>query len=300
MESSSPIANFVPMLFSNVWPFLILMVALAFISGLLNKQRRRSFSKNSKQNQTLIWFGLSVIAFALFVLFEVIQPTHPILAPVFSMVSTPLLFLIGITVIAAILKTQSSKLLLEKQTSLDSIRKLSWREFEKLIGEYYRRLGYAVQENETVGPDGGVDVTLRKNGELHLVQCKHWKTQKVGVKTVREMYGILNDQNANSVKIVCSGYFTEEAKVFSNGKPIDLIDGEKLAPMIKSVQSASIHDPKLGDLEKNVTAPLPKLKMCSKCNAPLLLRTAKKGKNSGKQFYGCSNFPRCRFILPKN
>lgn len=36
---------------------------------------------------------------------------------------------------------------------------------------------------------------------------------------------------------------------------------------------------------------------CPKCGARLLLRTAKKGNNAGQQFYGCSNFPKCRFVL---
>ncbi|MBR6693583.1 MAG: NERD domain-containing protein [Clostridia bacterium] len=49
---------------------------------------------------------------------------------------------------------------------------------------------------------------------------------------------------------------------------------------------------------ENVTA----LK-CPKCNGKLVLRTAKKGKNVGNQFYGCSNYPKCKFIqnlAPKN
>lgn len=29
----------------------------------------------------------------------------------------------------------------------------------------------------------------------------------------------------------------------------------------------------------------------------IILRTAKKGMNVGQQFYGCTNYPRCRFIL---
>lgn len=35
---------------------------------------------------------------------------------------------------------------------------------------------------------------------------------------------------------------------------------------------------------------------CPKCGAPMVLRTAKKGNNSGNQFYGCTNFPKCRGI----
>lgn len=39
-----------------------------------------------------------------------------------------------------------------------------------------------------------------------------------------------------------------------------------------------------------------KIKKCPKCGASLVLRTAKKGDNAGNQFYGCSAFPKCRYI----
>lgn len=39
--------------------------------------------------------------------------------------------------------------------------------------------------------------------------------------------------------------------------------------------------------------------VCPQCGAPLVLRTAKKGSNAGKQFYGCSTFPKCRYTKEK-
>ncbi len=36
--------------------------------------------------------------------------------------------------------------------------------------------------------------------------------------------------------------------------------------------------------------------LCPKCGCKLVLRTAKKGDNAGKEFYGCSAFPKCRYI----
>lgn len=36
--------------------------------------------------------------------------------------------------------------------------------------------------------------------------------------------------------------------------------------------------------------------VCPRCGGQLILRTAKKGDNAGNQFYGCSNFPKCRYI----
>lgn len=40
----------------------------------------------------------------------------------------------------------------------------------------------------------------------------------------------------------------------------------------------------------------PENQMCPKCGAKLVLRVSKKGKNVGKEFYGCSKFPSCRYV----
>ena len=37
--------------------------------------------------------------------------------------------------------------------------------------------------------------------------------------------------------------------------------------------------------------------LCPKCGAPMVLRTAKRGERAGKQFYGCSMYPKCRGIV---
>ena len=36
--------------------------------------------------------------------------------------------------------------------------------------------------------------------------------------------------------------------------------------------------------------------VCPRCGGILKLRTATKGKNKGSRFYGCSNFPKCRYV----
>ena len=37
--------------------------------------------------------------------------------------------------------------------------------------------------------------------------------------------------------------------------------------------------------------------ICPKCGIPMVSRTASKGQNAGKQFWGCSNYPRCREVV---
>lgn len=36
--------------------------------------------------------------------------------------------------------------------------------------------------------------------------------------------------------------------------------------------------------------------ICSKCGKPMILRTARNGDNQGKQFWGCSGYPKCRMV----
>lgn len=36
---------------------------------------------------------------------------------------------------------------------------------------------------------------------------------------------------------------------------------------------------------------------CPRCSSPMVKRTAKGGQNAGKEFWGCSNFPKCREIV---
>lgn len=186
------------------------------------------------------------------------------------------------------LDSRRKRKLLNKQSDLDSIRSLSWKEFEELVGEAYRRKGYSVIENHGVGSDGGIDLRLNKVGNLFLVQCKRWKTQKVDVRVVREMYGLMTAERASGAIIITSGLFTQDARTFAEDKPIDLIEGYQLAELIKSAQQSSAHTQKLEE-------PEPSTMTCQKCGAKLLIRVARRGKTPGKKFWGCSNFPKCTF-----
>jgi len=56
------------------------------------------------------------------------------------------------------------------------------------------------------------------------VQCKQWRSMKIGVKVVREMYGLLTSKSAHGAIIITSGMFTQEAKSFATDKPIDLVE----------------------------------------------------------------------------
>jgi len=169
----------------------------------------------------------------------------------------------------------------------DALLDISWKEFEMLVGEAFRKQGYSVRETQD-GADGGIDLVLSKEGAKTLVQCKQWRSSKVGVSVVRELYGVMTANKAANGVVVTSGYFTREAQSFAKNKPIRLIAGEGLLKMIKEGKSAAhtaVEEPSQADV---LTCPL--------CNSPMVLRTAKKGPKAGSQFWGCSRFPQCKGI----
>jgi restriction system protein len=192
-------------------------------------------------------------------------------------------------------KAQRRKKLLETQTGLESIAAMDWRDFERLVGEAFRRRGYAVEETGLGGADGGIDLILRKDRRTELVQCKQWRSRQVKPSVVREMWGLVSHHKADGVKIVCVGDFTRDTSDFAQGKAIELITGPHLLEMIREVQAAP-EIPRTGQpasvLTNNPASSV--APPCPKCGSNMLRRINKTTKS---EFWGCSSFPKCRGTL---
>lgn len=172
-----------------------------------------------------------------------------------------------------------------------AIRSIPWPEFEALVAMAYGRLGYSVEERGGRGRDGGVDIVLREQGRTTLVQCKHWNRQQVGVSIVRELYGVINHEHADAGVIVTGGMFTADGVAFAKGKPIELVNGEKLLELLSYARGpVAPQEPKWGTHRAAPT--------CPTCNALMIMRTAKRGSNVGSRFWGCTRYPQCRGTRP--
>jgi restriction system protein len=215
----------------------------------------------------------------------------------------PLLFF-GIFAAGSFWFSRHRRRLVDGQTSIESIRALPWKQFEFLVAEAYRRQGYQIEFSLGRGADGGVDLTLRRDGRTSLVQCKQWKVFSVGAPVIREMFGLMTAEKANEAIIVTSGKFTRDAQDFAADKPIRLIDGPQLLALVQSVQGSNG-----GTLASGVaTDAAPSgaagagTACCPSCGQPMVLRTSKRGANAGSQFWGCSTYPACKgtrkFISP--
>jgi restriction system protein len=128
------------------------------------------------------------------------------------------------------------RLLVDRQRSLETLRAMSWQDFERMVGEVFRRMGYKVEETGGGGADGGIDLRLSRKGRRFIVQCKRY-AGTVGASVVREMVGLGFHERAAGVFIVTTGRFTGAARAFARGKPVKLIDGPALLDLVRRNQS---------------------------------------------------------------
>jgi len=219
------------------------------------------------------------------------QQSGAVLAPLAWM----LLAVCWMAALFSFLGARHRRRFLETRTDLESLAAGGWRQFERLVGEAFRRQGYAVEETGLGGADGGIDLILRKDGRRTLVQCKQWKRQQVGVNIVREMAGLLAHHQAHAVKIVCIGSFTKDAERFAHGKPIELIGGGQLLEMIRTAQRPSVsheaQDPRIAPELSLAAVVNPSDPKCPRCGSALMRRI---NRRTGNGFLGCSQFPKCR------
>jgi ssDNA-binding Zn-finger/Zn-ribbon topoisomerase 1 len=71
---------------------------------------------------------------------------------------------------------------------------------------------------------------------------------------------------------------------------INKIETGRLNPSFKTHQEHVIHVHKIKSEKQNGV-------ICPQCGAIMVMRESKKGESTGKQFWGCSRFPKCRGVV---
>lgn len=98
-----------------------------------------------------------------------------------------------------------------------------------------------------------------------------------------ETYVCQNSRLKNLVRHIWNNY----EDVLSD-KQIDAIF-EKLQPL------AYVDQKQKEEHIQRINAKINNISVCPECGGRLVIRTAKTGTNAGRQFYGCSNYPKCKF-----
>jgi restriction system protein len=109
-----------------------------------------------------------------------------------------------------------------------AIAAMSCRDFERMIGEAFRRRGFHVAGFGMRAVSGAADLALLKSGERFLVHCQHWRKREIGVLAIRELNTALQAVGAQGGYVLTAGSFTREACEFARSTRIELIGGKKL------------------------------------------------------------------------
>jgi restriction system protein len=171
---------------------------------------------------------------------------------------------------------------------LELLQAIEWKRFEDLCQKYYEVKGIR-SACTPLGPDGGIDIHLFQDDSdraTAIVQCKAWGNSFVGVKPIRELLGVMVHEKIAKAFFMTCGRYSDEAKAFAAPNRISLIDGTMLLIMIKRLP-----DEKQEALLRFATDGDYNVPTCPACGRKMHLVSGKEGK---RDFWGCTDFPKCR------
>ncbi len=165
---------------------------------------------------------------------------------------------------------------------------IEWRRFEAVCEALFAQAGFRT-ESQSHGADGGVDIWLYSAnavGVVAIAQCKHWTSKPVGVKEMREFFGVMASQKLQRGTYATTSTYTADARQFAKANRINAMDGEALLKLIASrtpeQQAALLAVAFEGEYWRPT---------CASCGTKTVERQHAR---SGAFFWGCSSFPRCR------
>jgi restriction system protein len=175
--------------------------------------------------------------------------------------------------------------------NLELLRAMDWRRFEEVCAEYFRLCGFHAA-TQSHGADGGIDIRLYAQNDhskvVNIVQCKKWG-KPVGPKALRELLGVMAANKFRRGIFVASSTFNDEATQFAEVNKIHLINGAAFIDKVLARPAAD--QQRLLDVATEGDYLTPS---CPSCGIKLISRENKK---SQSRFWGCMNFPRCRYTL---
>lgn len=112
---------------------------------------------------------------------------------------------------------------------------------------------------------------------------------------IREFFGLIAAEGAAGGFVATSGTFTADAKSFASGRNIRLVEGAELGRWIAASRNAQANPTPVPPVQTSFVPEQPlKVPSCPVCGSVMQKRIAKRGANIGNEFWGCSQYPRCK------
>jgi restriction system protein len=105
-------------------------------------------------------------------------------------------------------------------------------EFERVITNLYNDMGYKAKHTGRAG-DGGVDIVVHdRDGDKHVIQCKHRTVGNVGAGDIRDLIGTVARERAIQGVLCTNADFSGPARNTAEGQPILLYNGEQIVAQL--------------------------------------------------------------------
>jgi restriction system protein len=182
---------------------------------------------------------------------------------------------------------------LSDEEILYMLKGMSPAQFEDKVANMFSQLGYGTEVTGGAN-DGGIDVIAHKDGRKYFIQCKKFMTREVTPHDVRDFLGAITNVNNPAEKgfFVTTNGFTLMAEKAAEGNPrIELIDGSRLVQYYKLAYRETVSEVAFATPAEPQAA-----RICPQCGGKLEIKRAQQGSYAGQRFWGCSNFPKCRYI----
>jgi restriction system protein len=118
---------------------------------------------------------------------------------------------------------------------LHALTGMSWPAFAAAVEDSYRREGFEVSRFA----GGGADFDISKAGSRRLVTCKRWKAARQGIEPLRELRTAAEASGIRDCIYLTVGEVTDNARVFAAANDIDLVQGARLAQLLRSATTAT-------------------------------------------------------------
>ncbi len=165
---------------------------------------------------------------------------------------------------------------------------IEWRRFEAVCEALFTQAGFSTRA-QSHGADGGVDIGLHSaiaQGPVGVVLCKHWEGKPVGVKEMREFFGVMASHKLQRGTYATTSTYTPDAKQFAKDNSINALDGPALLALIAQrspqQQQALLAVAYEGDYWRPT---------CANCGPKMVERARAE---DGAGFWGCANYPKCK------
>lgn len=128
---------------------------------------------------------------------------------------------------------------IEKLARGENLAAMDWEDFEHLVRELFQREFAAVGAEVRItraSRDQGVDAIIfdpdpLRGGKI-VIQAKRY-TIPVDVSAVRDLYGTVHNEGANTGILVTTSHYGPEAYEFAQNKPLKLINGAQLLGLLE-------------------------------------------------------------------